>query len=175
MQNRDSAGHWTAKAARLVPFSLILFVSASSLVVQAQEEAGAAQKPAAGSVKPQAATRAIPASSQAQPATPVNSTALPAAPTAPPASTFPPASAPAAGTAAAGLSVPLRNIDLLNRMDDDRLPTRPRRLLKLRFTQVRQAKDEKILQLLLICVGFVGVFVAILALRSVPPSRGAPK
>ena len=68
-------------------------------------------------------------------------------------------------------SAPLRNVDLLNRLDDDRLPTRPRRFLKQRFRQVRAAKDEKILQLLLLCVGFVGVFVAILALRSVPPSR----
>jgi len=68
-------------------------------------------------------------------------------------------------------SAPLRNVDLLNRLDEDRLPTRPRRFLKQRFRQVRTAKDEKILQLLLICVGSVGVFVAILALRSVPPSR----
>jgi len=77
-----------------------------------------------------------------------------------------------AGLAASGTVLnPLRNVELLDRLDDDRLPTRPRRFLKQRFIQVRQAKDEKILQLLLICVGFVGVFVAILALRSVPPSR----
>ncbi|MBU6454267.1 MAG: hypothetical protein KGS72_20990 [Cyanobacteria bacterium REEB67] len=74
-------------------------------------------------------------------------------------------------TAPAGAELPLSNIDLLNKMDDDRLPTSPRRFLKMRFKQVRKAKDEKILQLLLVCVGFVGVFVAILALRSVPPAR----
>jgi hypothetical protein len=73
--------------------------------------------------------------------------------------------------APAGAELPLSNIDLLNKMDDDRLPTSPRRFLKMRFKQVRKAKDEKILQLLLVCVGFVGVFVAILALRSVPPAR----
>ena len=77
------------------------------------------------------------------------------------------------GPASGGLAGPLRNVDLLNSLDDDRLPTRPRRFLKLRFKQVRRAKDEQILQLLLICVGFVGVFVAILALRSVPPSRSS--
>jgi hypothetical protein len=66
---------------------------------------------------------------------------------------------------------PLRNIDLLNKMEDERLPTSPRHFLKVRFKQVRKAKDQKILQLLLVCVGFVGAFVAILALRSVPPSR----
>ena len=75
---------------------------------------------------------------------------------------------------APGEGLPLRNLDLLNKMDDDRLPTSPRRFLKMRFKQVRKAKDEKILQLLLVCVGFVGVFVAILALRSVPPNRPAP-
>jgi|GEM_PF-3214473 len=69
-------------------------------------------------------------------------------------------------------SLPLRNVELLNRLDEDRLPTRPRRFLKQRFRQVRRAKDEQILQLLLICVGFVGAFIAILALRSMPPSRG---
>ncbi|MBS1988932.1 MAG: hypothetical protein JSS86_10080 [Cyanobacteria bacterium SZAS LIN-2] len=72
-------------------------------------------------------------------------------------------------------SLPLRNADLLNHLDDDRLPTRPRHFLKQRFKQVRQAKDEKILQLLLLCVGFLGAFVAILALRSVPPGRDVQK
>ena len=83
----------------------------------------------------------------------------------------PPAPPAAAATAPVGAELPLSNIDLLNKMDDDRLPTSPRRFLKMRFKQVRKAKDEKILQLLLVCVGFVGVFVAILALRSVPPAR----
>jgi len=74
---------------------------------------------------------------------------------------------------ASGPATPLHNVELLDRLNDDRLPTRPGHFLKARFRQVRRAQDEKILQLLLICVGFVGVFVAILALRSVPPSRSS--
>ena len=85
---------------------------------------------------------------------------------------LPPAVLPSAVSSGQATGIPpLRNIDLLNKMEDERLPTSPRHFLKVRFKQVRKAKDQKILQLLLVCVGFVGAFVAILALRSIPPSR----
>jgi hypothetical protein len=189
MSNSARANYWKRDRAKVLPVSLGVVLSMSALGVFAQEEAGAAQKLPVATL-----ARATEKSAQSvvgttdKPAGALVDTAeRPQANGAPPPTTGPgdsPAgtgegststgeSPAGAGAAPIDPTVPLRNAELLNRLDEDRLPTRPRRFLKLKYKQVRRAKDEQILQLLLVCVGFVGVFVAILALRSVPPSRSS--
>jgi hypothetical protein len=171
MRIKDGAARVTANKTAFVPFCLIYCFIVSSLAGLAEDVSAteAGQKALSGAQQSAVVAPATAAGSGSLRAPLVNIAPIAAAGQ----------GAGIDGPGGPGVSdvsgVPLRNIGLLNRMDEDRLPTRPRHLLKLRFTQVRQAKDEKILQLLLICVGFVGVFIAILAMRSMPPSRSAPK
>lgn len=74
-----------------------------------------------------------------------------------------PRTQPAAGT--------LRNIEFLPKVCTSRPPARPRKFLRRRNLQVQVERDEKYLQLLLVSVGFVGMLILILVLRSMPPAK----
>ena len=65
----------------------------------------------------------------------------------------------------------LRNIDFLPRPQTSRPPSRPRKFLRRRNLKTRAERDEKYVQLLLVSVGFVSMFIVILALRSMPPAK----
>ncbi len=77
-------------------------------------------------------------------------------------------SSPAAVSVPAGT---LRNLDFLPRLQTSRPPSRPRKFLRRRNLKVLADRDEKYVQLLLVCVGFVSMFIVILALRSMPPVK----
>ncbi|CAN5312173.1 hypothetical protein BH11CYA1_BH11CYA1_23720 [soil metagenome] len=65
----------------------------------------------------------------------------------------------------------LRNVEFIPKVNTSRPPARPRKFLRRRNLQVQVARDEKYLQLLLVCVGFVGMLILILVLRSMPPAK----
>lgn len=65
----------------------------------------------------------------------------------------------------------LRNIEFLPKVCTSRPPARPRKFLRRRNLQVQVERDEKYLQLLLVSVGFVGMLILILVLRSMPPAK----
>ncbi len=65
----------------------------------------------------------------------------------------------------------LRNLDFLPRVQTSRPPSRPRKFLGRRNLKVRTDRDQKYVQLLLVCVGFVSMLIVILALRSLPPVK----
>jgi len=65
----------------------------------------------------------------------------------------------------------LRNIDFLPRLQTSRPPARPRKFLRRRNLKVVAERDAKYVQLLLVSVGFVSMFIVILALRSMPPAK----
>lgn len=65
----------------------------------------------------------------------------------------------------------LRNIEFLPKVSTSRPPARPRKFLRRRNLQVQVERDEKYLQLLLVSVGFVGMLILILVLRSMPPAK----
>lgn len=82
-----------------------------------------------------------------------------------------------AGTQAAELKPPpgtLRNLDFLPEAHQSRKPARPRKFLRRRNQKVQAERDEKYVQLLIVSVGFVGLFIAILLLRSMPPAKKRP-
>ncbi len=65
----------------------------------------------------------------------------------------------------------LRNVEFIPKISTSRPPARPRKFLRRRNLQVQVARDEKYLQLLLVSVGFVGMLILILVLRSMPPAK----
>ncbi|MFA7340222.1 MAG: hypothetical protein WC028_25805 [Candidatus Obscuribacterales bacterium] len=65
----------------------------------------------------------------------------------------------------------LRNVEFLPKVCTSRPPARPRKFLRRRNLQVQVERDEKYLQLLLVSVGFVGMLILILVLRSMPPAK----
>ena len=65
----------------------------------------------------------------------------------------------------------LRNVEFLPKVSTSRPPARPRKFLRRRNLQVQVERDEKYLQLLLVSVGFVGMLILILVLRSMPPAK----
>ncbi len=74
------------------------------------------------------------------------------------------------GHAQPGVAV-LRNVEFIPKISTSRPPARPRKFLRRRNLQVQVARDEKYLQLLLVSVGFVGMLILILVLRSMPPAK----
>ncbi len=65
----------------------------------------------------------------------------------------------------------LRNVDFLPEAHQSRKPARPRKFLRRRNQKVQAERDAKYVQLLIVSVGFVGLFIAILLLRSMPPAK----
>ncbi len=65
----------------------------------------------------------------------------------------------------------LRNLDFLPRVQTSRPPSRPRKFLGRRNLKVRNDREQKYVQLLLVCVGFISMLIVILALRSLPPVK----
>lgn len=65
----------------------------------------------------------------------------------------------------------LRNVEFLPKVCSSRPPARPRKFLRRRNLQTQVERDEKYLQLLVVSIGFVGMLIIILVLRSMPPAK----